>query len=256
MDPPRSRGPVLASVLFLVGGALLLSTLALGWYTTWIANGTKDSLETLFLTHVQVASDQTGTNYNGAASFAAVWLPNTGTLYLIVAGIVILAAIFAFVVATLILARDARRRKRLTPILMVAAIALAAAGPVLLFAVQPALECADSSHLPPPPPPSEYGNSTSSSSCGWGMPAGYDSSTPYAVYESSSAGPQSSFFGSQPFHLTSSDTGYSLDWGPSYGWYVALIATLLIGMGALRYRAASRSAMRTPAAAEADPIDA
>ncbi len=249
------RGPRLAQALLIAGTLLLLFTLNVAWYSTYIGNGINNASETLYVSHVQLSGDQNGVVFNGASSFASVYLPGTGGLYLVVAGLVVAGSLVGLVATVLTAARGTPRRIRMTRLVVIAAVVLAASAPVALLALQPIAFCSDSAHIPSGISPSEYGNSTMSPSCGWAMSVWGDVA-PSPIYSSSTSGPQSSFFGSQPFHLTSPNTGFALDWGPSIGWYLALVATLLMGIGAKRYRTWSREPTTGGSKADVAPAPA
>jgi hypothetical protein len=231
MEEPPPKGPVFTAGLIIAGSALLLYASTLGWYFTQIANGMSDAGETLSLTGVQVLGDSGGTVYNDSTTFTAVWLSYTGELYLTVAAIVVAGALVGFVAGALILKDRRRSRRRITSWLLVVSVVLAFTGPLLLLVTQPAFVCLDSSHIPPPLGSSPYGNSTGSGLCDWAVPLWEGSNSGYATFASSTPGPQTSFFGSEPF-----ENDYSHTWGPSLGWYLAWIAAVVLLLGAWRHR--------------------
>ncbi|MGA7861610.1 MAG: hypothetical protein WCB19_07110 [Thermoplasmata archaeon] len=241
----RSNGQEFAAAMLLVGAALLLSSLFLGWYSMSLGSGSNFTAETFYPTSVQLWGSQGGSAYSAAASYSAIELGNTGMLYLAVAGLVVAGGLLGVTTAYLIW-RSADPTPRLLALaglrwrssdriprgivsaLLVVTILLALAGPVAVAFAQPGAVCSDSNVLSTPFVLA-YPNNTS----GARLPCGWDMAMPYGIgysFEwSASPGPQSSFFG------TNNETGQVLSWGPSEGWYASLAGTAFLVLGALVY---------------------
>ncbi len=252
MDRRTLRGKILSAGFMLAGAGLLLGTSVLDWYSSSIANGMDDANEAFSPFDVRISGDAGGYVYNELTTFSDVYLSHTGLLYLAVGGVVVGGALVGFLGGALIL-RDLRRARRpITSHLVFAAVVLAATGPTLLFVAQPAILCTDGPPISSGSGSSVYGNSTAWSQCLWSMPLWTGSNSEFAFFSDSSPGPQTSFFGSTPFEVQGSQ-GYSHEWGPSIGWYLAVLATIVLVLGALKYRSATRAAGPGPDNVESKP---
>jgi hypothetical protein len=223
--PPRS-GTVL--VLLVVGSAILISTLFQGWYITGLGPGPTAGTfgETFYPTTVQVWGSPQGHSYSDFVSYFELNLNHTGLLYVSVTALIVVAGVIG-PIAAYVLRRDADgTRRRFVSALVIMAVIVAAAGPVLVTVAQPSATCAD--WVPVGTPLVVPSNSSGTLPCGWDIysPNGHGG---YQAFSGSTSGPQSSFFGSE------NGTGEPHFWEPSVGWYLAWLATVFLLIGALLY---------------------
>ncbi|HZY92980.1 MAG TPA: hypothetical protein VFG07_09470 [Thermoplasmata archaeon] len=209
------RSKVYTIVLLVFGSVLSLASLPLAWYTVTTWNGAAVYHESFYIASVQLSGSQGGSPYHDVAAYSTVWLSHTGQLYLAAAGLVLAGAALGGLTAWVLLRGSGRGNPGLGTALAVLTVLVAASGPGLLWAAQPATICADYSSTPAPlgSPPS--GNASSPTRCGWAIAIPGGSSSGYATYSESSPGPQSSFVG----FVTGT---YYHSWDAGVGWFVAL----------------------------------
>lgn len=218
-----------------LGVFLLGLTFFLGWYAV---TATQSMYGTSVTDTFSAASTSTSATWYGAAPaqptpYDQADLPVTGSLYEVVVGLVLAAAVLG--IATAGLSNPGRRstRPRIILALSLAAVALAIAAPILLVAEQPAAVCSDASHFSQglgvqpvnyTPPRCEWQFRLSDNS--WYAP-GF------------STGPGSSFVGS------ASDSSGSMTWGPGPAWYLCIAGAVLLAGG--QVLELSRSRVQTSA---------
>jgi len=216
----------LVAPLLLAGTLLLLSTLFLGWYTINLNSGTSVYHETFYSTVVRLSGSQAGSSYSNATSYVSVFLGDTGILYLTVSGLVVAGVVVGLLAVYLVWKGTTQRHRKLVPTLVALVVAFALAGPMLVGVVQPATLCQGGG--PPQSTPLAASSPSlmagPSSSCSWVVASPSQGGT---LYDSGNGpGPQTSFYGS------SSVGGQPLTWGPSIGWFVAVVASTLLIAGA------------------------
>lgn len=228
MQGQLSRKARKAVLLILVGAALSLSTLVLGWYSTEVSSGSTVLGETFYLTNVKLSGSQNGAPYSASVPYPTAYLPHTGSLYLDVFGVVIAGAALGLLTSGLILSGVNRNHRSLVSVLAVLTVVLAVAGPTLLLTAQVPVVCSDSNSIPPPlgGPPA---NNSTEPECGWAIVSPVGEGSGYSSFYDSTPGPQSSFVES------GTANGYSHTWGPSIGWYVAWLASAILLVGTLLY---------------------
>ncbi|MCI4365297.1 MAG: hypothetical protein L3K10_04460 [Thermoplasmata archaeon] len=174
---------------------------------------------------------QEGKIYADPAPFADVSLPHVGTLYLVVALLVVIGGSLGILAGYFIKKGASDARRRLVSTLLLLTVIIALLGPLLLVVEQPAAICSDShpgSSTPLAGPPT---NDTG----GMSIPCSWDIVTPrvggsgYGFDSGITPGPQSSFFG------TDNVSGQHHTWGPAMGWYLALASSAILGGGAVTF---------------------
>jgi hypothetical protein len=234
--PPGHRA---AFILTAVGTGALLSTLFEGWFTTSLSAGSFAPTETLLPMWVQLSGSQGGSSYSDLVAYSGVGMDHTGTLYLVVTVLIVIGTAMGFLAALLMRKNSYQIRRKLVSSVVVIAVICALAGPSLLAFEQPDAICSDYVLFATP-----LAISPANSTNGGSLPCGWDVYSPngqggYGADSGSTGGPQSSFFGSE------NGTGALHTWGPSVGWYVAIVAAgLLLGGFAPYVRGGRRS---TPA---------
>ena len=217
-----SRRATLGSVLLLLGVALMVVTLLIGWYSisatgsdAVYGSSVSINIRETFYPLDQVATDFscTGSAYctaNGTstAPYSGSGLNNLGTLYTGVACFVIAAIVLALVATALTWLRP-KRRTGLPAMLIVVAALLILLAPTVVLASQPSIL-----------------NSESTNSGGSGNATG--------------PSPRTSFFGSCSgsgcdVSLLNGET-LQASWGPSLGWYLCLVAGAALLAGLLLVR--------------------
>lgn len=222
----RQQGSRWAVVLLLAGSVLLLSTFFLGWYSINLASGTSSYVDTFYPWAFHLSGSQAGASYSNTTSYSSVFLGNTGILYLFVAGFIAAGTGLGVWAACRAGRGSSPKHPHFAPALVAMIVAFALAGPVLVAVVQPSTICAEG---PPEYPPllgaSPTAFTSDSPNCLWVVVSPYQGGIAYD--SGSGPGPQSSFYGStivggQPF-----------SWGPSIGWYVAVLAAAFLIAGAV-----------------------
>jgi hypothetical protein len=223
-----------AFVLLLVGSVILLLSLVQGWYTTSLGSGSSWVAQTFYPTTLQYLGSQSGGSYSYANLYGSVGFSQTGLLYTIIAGLIVLTGTLGIVSALLIRRAGGRARRRLITGILAGAVILAATGPILVAAAQPHTLCSDYVGVSTPflEQPSNT-SSVGSPPCGWDIviPA---SPGGHSDISGLSPGPQTSFFGSDNL------SGQYHTWGPSVGWYMAWAACGILLLGTLLYVRPSR----------------
>jgi MFS family permease len=233
MKGPRFRRDALPAVLIGIASVLLLSTFAMSWYSTSIVTGKEVVAgESFYLTGVRLAGNNGTAQYANWSSYSATWLPETGAMYLVVGGLVATAALMGILTTILLLKGAGRTHRKLLSWVAIVAVLLAAGGPVFVALAQPSIVCADAHYLPSIPGGPIGGGSDQAPGCGWAIQVFANPDGAMELYTGQSAGPQSSFYGSEAGFL---GTGESHNWGPSLGWYVALAGFALLWAGCLLY---------------------
>jgi hypothetical protein len=225
MPPQPPTGKRAAMVVMGVGAALLLVTLFLGWYSMSLGSGASVARETFYPAATQLWGSQGGSSYSNLTSYSTVFMGETGMLYLVVTGLIVVGALMGFLTVYLIRSGIGRKHRRLVPSLAVLVVALALAGPMLVAVAQPATLCSEGAPTSTPFFAGPSNDSTGTSpDCGWEIVSPDNGG--YAFASGIGPGPQSSFFGTQNV------SGQPLTWGPSDGWYVSVLAsvTLLVGV--------------------------
>lgn len=245
---PGSRQPSVfyAVITTVVGSALLLSTVILGWYSTSLGGGSNLASETYYPTMVQLWGSQASGPYSVAVSYSTIELGSLAILYLAVAGLVAVGGLLGMMTAYRMWRGTIRTWRRFVSTLLVVTILLALAGPVVVAFAQPSIVCSDSVVVTTPLA-LEFPNNTSSAKlpCGWDM-ATPNGGTSYSFVWGISPGPQSSFFG------TNNETGQAHSWAPGIGWYLAIAASALLVVGAVGYARASRPSRTSQEVHDAD----
>jgi hypothetical protein len=198
------------ALLIWTGVVLAIAALFLPWYEVSQAFPYGHTISAMFYTSsVQEASSGPGASWMQAFTYSAYPLSATGTLYA-VAIILLAASVILGVIAGV-----PRLRGRVSPSLLVVlvliAMALSAAAPLVVGIEQPTAICADAQHFNVPLGGGAYG-------CRWqfDMPGGATASG------GSWNGPQTSFVGQ-------ANGG---TWGPSFGWFASFAASAAFGGGA------------------------
>lgn len=213
---PLSKKSAVTGTIVLVGVALLIVSVLVGWYqinatgsatesgTTLTVGGTAVfyPLNAYSVTLTCTGSSQCFSNETATGPYTQGAFTSLGTLYDIVAGLVLASIVLGALGAVLIFL-DRSGRSRWATGLVVLAILMALVAPVLLFAAQPPTLSSESASSKGPGPTSSFFGSCTGSGCGEPLPVG---STENA------------------------------SWGPSFGWYFALLsaAPLLVGLVLLR----------------------
>ena len=246
MSGPRQPSVFYAVILTVVGSALLLSTVILGWYSTSLGGGSNLAGETYYPTTAQLWGSQAGGLYSVAVSYSTIDLGSLAILYLAVAVLVVAGGLLGTISAYRMWQGTNRTRRRFVSTLLVVTILFALAGPVMVAFAQPSIVCSDSIVVTTPFVLA-FANNTSSAK----LPCGWDMATPnggssYSFEWSFSPGPQSSFFG------TNNETGQAHSWGPGIGWYLAIAASALLVVGTVEYGRASRASRTSREEHDAD----
>jgi hypothetical protein len=238
MHGKPTRRVSLAVVLLVVGSAVLLSTLFQGWFITGYRGPYSVSGETFYPTSVQLWGSSPRDSYSDWVSYFGLNLNYTGVLYSAVTSLIVFGAAIGLGAAYQLRRGVDPAHKRILSSVLILTVVVAAAGPALVTVAQPAATCADYVFAGTPLVVSS--NSSGTLPCGWDIysPNGHGG---YGALSGSTAGPQSSFAGSE------NGTGYPHFWEPSVGWYLAWLATTLLLIGALlQLRQARQPANRTP----------
>jgi len=258
MNSRGANSGKVAAALFLVGAVVLLSTLALAWYSTQVIGTPTTNTETIYLEAVGLSGSHGMSNYAVTTSFASVWLAHTEALYLAVAGLILVGGCLGLWAGILLWRGFDRTTRRILPVLAILAVVLAASAPVLLVLVQPTAICTEP-NLPFVESTPVGGNGFPS--CDWVMPqvGGLGSTFPGTNYTFSygpSPGPETSFAGSQSWnqYLDGGGIEYTHTWGPSVGWYVALAGTDVLLLGTLLSVRREKGSATTKSASSLDPI--
>ncbi|MGA8274747.1 MAG: hypothetical protein WB789_05725 [Thermoplasmata archaeon] len=222
---------VAAVVLIVMGATILLSTLFLGWYITSVGAGGGTYGETLYPTSVQLWHYQGGNlSQSQGYLYSQVGLGHTGNLYLSLAALIVIGGALGLLAAFRIRRRSDLTHRRLTAVLIILAVVIGFAGPVLVALAQPTTICSDSVFVGVP-----LGTALPHSSTGASLPCGWDVVAPLGQGHSNTyiyggtPGPQSSFFGSE------NGTGEPHVWAPYVGWYLALLSSGFMLAGTLLY---------------------
>jgi len=224
-----------SSLLIAAGAALLLSTIDLAWYSSSLGGCCETNGETFYPTWVQVwDSGVEGTSSSGI-SYSSIQLVHTGTLYLVIAVLIVAGGLLGFSAAYAVRRTRGRAPRRWVSALVILTAIVALAAPGLVVVAQPAAVCADSVSTSAPfeAPPANM-STGGSLPCGWWIayPNGNGGWGPGSLW--STPGPQSSLLGGENL------SGYWHSWAPSIGWYIALAASALILVGAVEYWRAER----------------
>jgi hypothetical protein len=235
MHGKPTRRVSLAPVLFLIGSAALLSTLFQGWFITGYRDPYGVFGETFYPMWVQLWGSSPRGSYSDWVSYFSLNLNHTGVLYSAVTLLIIFGAAIGFEVAYQLRRGGEPSPKRVVSSLLILAVIVAAAGPVVVTIAQPSATCADWVFAGTPlVVPS---NSTGTLPCGWDI-YGPNGQGGYGAFSGSTAGPQSSFAGSE------NGTGYPHFWEPWVGWYLAWLSTAFLLLGALLYFREARQVVR------------
>jgi hypothetical protein len=225
---PGTNG--IAVPLIVVGAALLLSTIVLGWYTTSLGTGSSAIGETLYPTTVRIWGSQGGSTYSDAVLYPAAGMPHTGTMYLAITALLVTGGLAGLSAVYFMRTSGTHARRQLVSALVVLAVLSAVAGPTLLVVAQPGAICSDYVFVGTPFLTSPLNNPSGAS-----LPCGWDITTPggpgsgYGHVSGSTSGPQTSPWGSGNW------TGEPHTWGPDIGWYVAWGATFVLLAGAVMH---------------------
>lgn len=207
----------LHTILHWAGIALLASALFVGWYSVTGEGGNSGMVENFYLFGVQF----TGPSTSWTSSYSSAFFSETGTLYQVVAALLIAAIVLGIGVGGVVLLSGRRERTILMLLLSCAVVGLALAAPVLLWAAQPAAVCSDSQHFSPPLAGPHV--ASGDPSCTWSFYLGGGT-----WVGAGQAGPGGSFFG---------ESSGNIAWGPAAGWYLALLGSALVGIATgLRHR--------------------
>ncbi len=246
MHGPRQPSVFYAVITTVVGSALLVSTVILGWYSTSLGGGSNLTSETYYPTMVQLWGSQASGPYSVAVAYSTIELGSLAILYLAVIGLVVAGGLLGLITACQMWRGTVRTRRRFVSTLLVTTILLALAGPVVVAFAQPSIICSDSVVVTTPFVLA-FPNNTSSAKlpCGWDM-AMPNGGTNYSFEWGISPGPQTSFFG------TNNETGQAHSWGPGIGWYLAIAASALLVVGAVEYGRASRASRTSQEVQDAD----
>lgn len=219
---PRRRAPsrksAVSGTLALVGVAILIVSVLVGWYEISSTGSATESSGTVTVDGTAVfyplnaysvtitcsGSSQCFSNQTVTGPYTQGAFTSLGTLYDIVAGLVLASIVIGFVGALLVFLERGARYRWATA-LLVLAVLLALVAPVLLFAAQPTVLSSQSSPSSGPSPRTSFFGSCSGNACGEALPVG----------ETATA-----------------------SWGPSFGWYFSLLSAvpLLVGLINLRSR--------------------
>jgi len=229
-----SRSSDVAFGLILVGAVLLLSTLSLSWYTTSLGSGSNVERETFSPTSLLLWGSQSGSAYSTPTAYSAIGLQGVAALYQTVAWLILTAALLSAIAAFLLVSKLGRTRRWLVPAILVLAVVFALAAPVYAELAQPGVICSGPPVGAPTAVAVSNNNSGSGPTCGWAILQPGPPGSGYIFNSANTPGPQTSFVGAN------NASGQPLVWGPSIGWYMALVAPALIGGGALLYFRASR----------------
>jgi hypothetical protein len=218
----------MALVLIIVGAALLLSTIVMGWYTTSVGNGSVRAGETLYPTTVRIWGTQGGETYAGPVLYPNAGLTHTGTVYLAITALLVAGGMVGLSAAYLLRHGAGRPHRRIVPGLLVVAVLLAVAAPTVLVVAQPSALCSDFVAVGTPLLTSPSDNTSGATlPCGWDITTPLDPGPGFGHVSGSTPGPQSTFWGSE------NGTGEPHSWGPDVGWYVAWVAAAVLLAGAL-----------------------
>jgi len=233
-EAPRRVG--IAVVLLVVGSAVLLSTLFQGWFITGYRDPYGVFGETFYPTWVQLWGSSPRGSYSDWVSYFGLNLNHTGVLYSALTLLITFGTAIGFEAAYQLRPGVDPTPKRIVSSLVILAVIVAAAGPVAVTIAQPPATCADwMSASTPLVVPS---NGSGTLPCGWDI-YGPNGQGGYGAFSGSTAGPQSSFAGSE------NGTGYPHFWEPSVGWYLAWLATAFLLLGALlHFREAKKPSMQ------------
>ncbi len=224
-----------ASVIFFaVGGALLGSSLFLGWYVVGLSTSGGPTCpgisEVLYPGWVAVTTSGPNCPASSVGSYQSQKLTTTGQLYLAVTVLTIAGAALAGFAGLLVGLHFGQRRPKLVLALAAAAMVIGVLGPALIATIQSNTICSDQGFVStpfaspagaPPPPNSTVGNTRPACNA-WTF---YTSSGGGWTW-SSSSGPWNSFVGSDSL------PGASATWGPGLGWYFAIVSTVCVASGA------------------------
>jgi hypothetical protein len=191
---------IVGGSILLVGTLMLLVGLFLAWYSITESGSTiSDTIS--FSPDGQVSVN--GGGISASASYATAHLNTTGGLYTIVEGLLVVGVLVAGIGGALAVATVWRPGLRTAAVVLGAvALVFAIAGPIVLLVDQPAAL-----------------NSDFTSQNGYGAFGGGSAS--------GVSSPTNSFIGS------ASANGNSLAWGPTIGWYLAIVAGALCLVGAI-----------------------
>jgi hypothetical protein len=218
----------MALVLIIVGAALLLSTIVMGWYTTSVGNGSVRAGETLYPTTVRIWGTQGGETYAGPVLYPNAGLTHTGTVYLAITALLVAGGMVGLSAAYLLRHGASRPHRRIVSGLLVVAVLLAVAAPTVLVVAQPSALCSDFVAVGTPLLTSPSDNTSGATlPCGWDITTPLDPGPGFGHVSGSTPGPQSTFWGSE------NGTGEPHSWGPDVGWYVAWVAAAVLLAGAL-----------------------
>ena len=226
MAPSKRRAwRIVAAALPVFGAALLLASLFVGWYTSEITANTGGGYansETLYPMWVSSSESTQGQSFSEEIDFSTANLPHTGQLYADVTIAVGVGAILALLAAFFGLLGKGVRFRAIVLVMTVAASALATAAPTALYLEQPSTICSEPQIAWSGPVP--VGNqSAPPPTCGWGQPCDTDGCWTGAA---GPPGQESSFFGSD-------NEVRDHTWGPSTGWYLSYVASVVLAGGAV-----------------------
>ena len=221
----RRARRIIVLALPLLGAALLLVSLFLGWYTSEITattGGGYTNIETLNPMWVASSESTQGQSFSKLIGYPAANLPHTGQLYADVTLVVGLGALLGLAAGFFGVLGKGVRFRAIVFATALAASGLAVAAPTALYLEQPTTICSEPQMTWNGPPP--VGNqSAPTPTCGWGQPCDTQGCWTGA---SGPPGQESSFFGS--------DTSVrDHTWGPSIGWYLSFLAAVVLAGGAL-----------------------
>jgi hypothetical protein len=186
-----------AGALALIASILFLASASLSWYTVSLSasNGSSSVTVNLYPGDSFNTTSTSGASTTGSTTtYSEAKLTETGNLYAILQGLLLLGAIVGITGASLLLVAggESRSAKSWGTALVAFAVLMALVSPLVLLAAQPTALAHDS-----------YNGSDSNSQTN---------------------GPTSSFFGSN------SSSAYTATWGPSIGWYLSFLVFVMLAI--------------------------
>jgi hypothetical protein len=186
-----------AGAVALIASVLLLASLFFSWYNISLStsNGSQSVAVNFYPGQAFNTSTTSGSSTSASTTtYSEAKLPQTGELYMVLEILLVLGSVLGVTGASLLLAagNDSPSVKSWGTTLVVFVVLMALIGPVMLWVGQPSALANDS-----------YKGTTANSQTN---------------------SPMSSFFGSN------STSAYTANWGPSIGWYLSILAFVMLAI--------------------------